>query len=278
MNTNTKSMPKIILAKQKGITVDSVLDIFKKANHLASRNQTGILTGIGVTGVLTTAYLTAVASFKAANAILEDADKRAENDQDPRTTREEIELVWPFYIAPAAAAVSTISAIIMANRVASKEAAALTAAYAISDRAFQEYKDKVVEKLGQAKTDKMHDELAQDRVDKHPFNTKELILAGTGEVLCFDIFTGRYFQSTVEKIRQAENKINFEIVNCSYASLSSFYDELGLPATTMSDMLGWNLNERLEVRFSTTMSSDDRPCIAIDFVSAPMPDYGTHIY
>jgi hypothetical protein len=77
----------------------------------------------------------------------------------------------------------------------------------------------------------------------------------------------------MEKIRQAENKINYEIIAHEYASLSAFYDEIGLPPTPYSDTVGWNHDRRLEVTFSTVMSTDQRPCIAIDFADAPFAEY-----
>ena len=43
-------------------------------------------------------------------------------------------------------------------------------------------------------------------------------------------------------------------------------------------MLGWNLENRLEIRFSTALTTDQRPCIAIEFQVAPAPDYGKHVY
>jgi Family of unknown function (DUF6353) len=59
-----------------------------------------------------------------------------------------------------------------------------------------------------------------------------------------------------------------------YASLSAFYDEIGLPPTPYSDTVGWNsLREMVDVQYSTVMSADDRPCIAIDFVTPPYPEY-----
>jgi hypothetical protein len=165
----------------------------------------------------------------------------------------------------------------MANHAASKKIAALAVASGISDRALQEYKAKVVEKLGEKKEVAIRDEIAQDRVAKAPI-TNEVLVIGAGDVLCFDMMTGRYFQSTVEKIRQAENKINFDILNHVYASLSSFYDELGIPPTPYSDTVGWNgLTDRFEVQFSTVLSPDNRPCIAIDFSSPPQAEY-TNLY
>jgi hypothetical protein len=57
------------------------------------------------------------------------------------------------------------------------------------------------------------------------------------------------------------------------ASLSMFYEEIGLPPTPYTDSVGWNMNNHMEVKLSTVMSVDNRPCIAIDFSKQPLPDY-----
>ena len=238
-------------------------------------SSTTVLTSMGVTGVVTTAYLTGRASFKAAELIRREEIVKT-LPPDKLTNKEKIKLVWPLYVAPVSVGCTTITAIVMANHTASKRIAALTVASGISERALTEYKAKVLEKLGEKKEMTIRDEIAQDRVNAT--ENKEVLVVGAGEVLCFDMYTGRYFQSTVEKIRQAENKVNFEILNHMYASLSSFYGELGIPATQYSDEVGWNgLTDRFEVRFSTVMSPDNRPCIAMEFTRPPMPEY-TKLY
>ena len=115
-----------------------------------------------------------------------------------------------------------------------------------------------------------------EAIIKTPIGTREIILAGTGEVLCFDQHTGRYFQSTMEEIKRAENMVNHEIIHFMGCSLSKFYEEIGLPPTTYSDQVGWGNNGAVEVRTSTVLSPDNRPCIAIDFNKSPVPDYDKH--
>lgn len=240
------------------------------------------LTGMGVTGVVTTAYLTGRASFKAAKLIDHEETKIVEDASDLRVLddfglKEKFKLVWPLYVAPASTAATTITAIVMANHEASKKIAALTVASGISERALQEYKGKVMEKLGENKERAIRDDIAQDRVKQNPPTNSQVMIVGNGDVLCFDMTTGRYFTGTMEKIRQAENKVNYDILVHDYASLSSFYDEIGLAPTVYSDTVGWNSNQRLELAFSTVMSQDDRPCIAIDFVNPPFIEY-SHLW
>lgn len=246
---------------------------------LAEVNLSTFLTGMGVSGVVTTSYLTGRASFKAAHILEREKLRRIDtemldpDEHEPEMTKKDVvKMVWPLYIAPTVSGAITIGAIVMGNREASKKIAALTAATGISERAFQEYKEKVIEKFGQNKEQGIRDEIYQDRVNKNP-PPKEIIIAGAGDVLCFDVLTGRYFISSAERIRQAANRVAFDIIQHMYASLSSFYDEIGLPPTPMSDEVGWNADHPIEVRFSTVMSPDQRPCLAVDFAEAPFPEY-----
>jgi hypothetical protein len=252
---------------------------------LLNEHSPTILTGVGVVGTVSTAYLTGRATVKAVK-IIEENSKEYDPEYNPVTaetyyephkielsTTRKIRLVWKSYIPPVGMGATTISAIILANKISSKRIAALGVAAGLSERALQEYKDKVLEKIGKSQDTAVHDEIAQDRVNQHPVNSREVILAGTGEVLCFDMSSGRYFQSTVEEIKRAENKINFNLVHYMHASLSEFYDEIGLPPTSYSDTVGWNLNNKIDVRISAVVSSDNRPCLAIDFANPPYTDY-----
>jgi len=255
----------------------------QQVKFLLNDNSTTILTGMGVVGTLSTTFLTGRATLKAARIIDEEERQRKDKsltnmvehplEIQPLTNPQKIKLVWREYIPPFGSCVITITCIVMANRIASTKIAALTVASGISERALQEYKSKVFDKLGEREEQKIHDAVAQDRVNKYPPSNKEIILAGTGEVLCYDMYSGRYFQSSIEEIKRAENKVNHELLNFMYVSLSEFYDEIGLPPTSHSDQVGWNANSRVEVKFSTAMSPDSRPVVTIDFVHHPITDY-----
>lgn len=260
-----------------------IVNIARRAKFLVNDNTPAILTGMAVTGTVTTAYFTGRATFKAADVLLQERIRREEEYADSEngsvlgapdiSTSTKVKLVWRLYLPPASLLTTTLVCIVVANKIASKKLAALAVASGISERALQEYKSKVVERLGNKQDTAIRDEIAQDRLDNQPVNSREIILAGTGEVLCYDMLTGRYFQSTVEEIKRAENKINHDLIHFMDASLSEFYDLIGLPPTQYSDTVGWTVNQHVEVDFSTILSSDDRPCIAISFKDNPIADY-----
>jgi hypothetical protein len=236
-----------------------------KIQQIAQDNSHALLTGVGVAGTISTAVLSGRASFKAA--------RRLDNyEHMDRSTK--LRLTWKLYIPPAGVGLITVSAIVLANRVAGKEAAALAAAYTVSEKALTEYREQVVKKFGAVKEAEVHDAFAEERMKKNPVNNREVIIAGDGDVLCFDIMSGRYFKSSRNEIERAEIAVNHEILGFTRgASLSEFYDHVGLPATGYSDTVGWNHDHLCRVRFSSEISTDDKPCLAIDFVEAPFPLY-----
>ena len=260
-------------------------NLAKRAKFLVNDNTPAILTAMGVTGTVTTAYLTGRATFRAADVILQERIRREEEYVDDGngsrleaaeiSPSSKVKLVWRYYLPPVSAGVITITCIIVANKVASKRLAALAVASGISERALQEYKSKVIERLGEKQDMAIRDGIAEDRLNNHPHpvNSRELILAGTGEVLCYDMLTGRYFMSTVKEIKRAENKLNHDRMHFMYVGLSEFYELIGLPPTAYSDEVGWTVNQEIVVEFSTQMSTDDRPCIAISFKDNPIVDY-----
>jgi hypothetical protein len=249
------------------------------AEKFVSDNATGLLTAGGAAGTVLTAVLTARASFKAAEIIEAETQRRiatelSETPEPAMTTTDKVKLTGPHFVPPFVVGGATITSIIMANRLSAQRVAALAAAYSLSENRFKEYQAKVAQKLTGPKNQAVYDEIAQDRVNNNPPNREVIVLDGK-TVLCYDLFSGRYFNSTMDAIKRAELSTNSEMYNHEYASLSYFYDELEIPPTGYSDMVGWNsaTTGPVELRFSTVMSPDMKPCLSIDFVTAPASNY-----
>lgn len=253
--------------------------IAKQAEKFVSDNSPLILTAIGVTGTITTAYLSGKASFKAADILFYEEQRRenhnlrvGELDEPPLTSREKLDLTWREFIPAVGVGALTVTCIICANRIGTRRAAAMAAAYSMSEKAFTEYKDKIVEKLGENKERAARDEIAQDRVRTSP-PASDIVVANGGDVLCYEMFTGRYFMSNMEQLKKAQNDVNYKVLHDNYASLSDFYDKVGLNRTTISEEMGWNLDDTLELTFTTVMSEDNRPCLAFDYKVMPIRGY-----
>lgn len=241
----------------------NVKGILKATERFVSNNTPGILTGLGVAGAVTTAVLTGKASYYSAFILAEANIPFERGDSEELTAREKVELVWKEFVPPVIVGVATITAIIAANRVGSKRAAAIAAAFKISEQMADEYKAKVVETLGKKAEGELQNQLAADRMERTP--GRDTIIITGSNCMFFDEFSGRYFESDMESVRKAINKINFQVNNSYFASLTDFYNELGIPETQVSDEFGWNSDELLDVTFEPVMGKDDRPAIAIRY-------------
>lgn len=234
----------------------SAQNYLNNALKIVKSNSPEILTGLGISGVVITAYLTAKATFKAGDDLAE-APKGL-------PTKEKAKIVWKRYIPPGISGALTIGCIIGASKGNAKRTAAAVTAYSVTEKAFSEYKEKVVEHVGKGKEQKVRDEVAQDKVDKTSKKSQDVVIIGNGHVLCCELHNGRYFRSDMEKLRKAQNDINEKIINNYYVTLDEFYDIVGLEHTPTSGSTGWDSDRLLELQFSTTLCNGE-PCIAFDY-------------
>ena len=246
----------------------------RNTGHMLNRNSPTILSGVAVAGVITTAVLAAKAGVKAykheVHTYLE------EPGRENLTKSEIVKLTWKDYIPAGISGVATIACIIGANKIGLRRHAAMMGAFTIADTAFREYKEEVLKQIGAVKEGKVSDEVQKRRIDENqPPKDHQVIIAAGGDQLCYDSLTGRYFKSDIETIRQAKNQVNSEIIGGNmYASLNEFYAFLGLDTADVGEELGFNLDNLIELTFTTHMSQDGRPCLAMVFAKLPVTNYG----
>ncbi len=240
-------------------------DIFGNAVKTLKSNSPEILTALGVSGVVTTAYLTAKAAFKAADVIRESEAEHGWATDKKENFKIRTKLVWKLYIPAGVSGACTVACIIASSKANGKRTTAAVTAYSLTERAFSEYKEKIVEQIGEGKEQKVRDDLAQERVKKNPSGSQEVIVVGKGHVLCCELFTNRYFRSDMETLRKAQNDINAKVNNHHYVTLDEFYDLIGLPNTSNSCHFGWDSDKLMELRFTTVLADGGEPCLAFDY-------------
>ena len=247
----------------------------KNAKVMVSKRSPEILTGLGIAGMITTTVLAVKATPKALDLIARAEDEKFDNGHgDKLTVSEKMKVAWKPYIPAAITGVASISCIIGASSVHAKRNAAIAAAYNLSQTALTEYKEKVVETIGEKKEQAIKDKIAKDKIKKDPVSKSEVIVTGKGNTLCYDAFNSRYFYSDIDQIKRAINELNRIMLNQMYVSLNDFYDELNLKHSGNGDELGWKLDDGfIEVDFSSQLSDDGRPCLVIEYMVAPRYDY-----
>lgn len=251
-------------------------ELLKQAKTVITKHSPEILTGIGVTGMITTTVLAVKATPKALMLIEE---RKLDQDTEKLSVPETVSTVWKCYIPTVVTGAASIACIIGASSINLRRNAALAAAYTISETALKDYKEKVIETVGEKKETEIHDKAMQTRLDKTPLEANDILLSKRGDSLFFDAMTGRYFRSDIENVRKARNELNNQIIQNTCASLNDFYSELNIPEVTdetkIGDILGWNIRVTgtTDIRFSTMLAMNDEPCVVIDFTKPPVTDY-----
>lgn len=264
----------------------NVAKFFKGVQMAVSRRSPEILTGIGIAGMVTTTVLAVKATPKALQLIEEEKRSRIKNAtvEEARdwseaggikiTPVEYVKICWKPYIPAMVTGVFSVACLVGASSVNARRNAAIATAYKLSETALSEYKEKVVETIGEKKEKAIQEKVAQSKIDSNPVSKNEVIITDKGETLFYDAVSGRYFKSDIETVRQAINELNRRMMYENYISLTEFYDAIGLEQTKLSDELGWNLdNGLIEADFSSRISDDGRPCIVLDYLVAPRYDF-----
>lgn len=266
----------------------NVVKLLKGVQTAITKHSPEILTGIGIAGMITTTVLAVKATPKAAR-LLEDERNRQNYELvkearlngydsceqiDKLKPLEVIKVAWKPYIPAAITCVLSVTCLVGASSVSLRRNAAIATAYKLSETALTEYRDKVIETVGEKKEEVIRDKVAEEKIKNDPVTKSDVIITQKGDTLCYDTVSGRYFKSDIEKIKRAVNELNRRMTYDVYVSLNEFYDELDLEHTVMGDDLGWNIdNGLIDVDFSAQIADDGNPCIVVNYRIAPRYDY-----
>ena len=244
----------------------------KSAGRVLTKYSPGILTGIGITGMIGATFMAVKATPKALYLI---EAKKEESEVEKLTPVETIKTCWKCYIPATLTTVLSAACLIGASTVSAKQNAALATAYSISEAALREYQEKVVEVIGEKKEKAVRDAVAKDQIERNPVTKSEVVIIDSNSnTLCYEPLSGRYFKSTIDKIKKAEIKLDRQMIQEMYVSLNDFYWEIGLDGTDLGDKMGWNLSKGyMDLSFSSQLADDGTPCAVIVYGIPPVYDY-----
>lgn len=268
------------------MNTNGIQKVMLNISRLINKNSTTILTGLGVAGLITTTIMAVRATPKALLLINEEKLQRAGSYYEPDEcyicesthlpTFDSIKLTWKCYVPAAAMGAVTIACIIGANSIHTRRTAALASMYSLTDAAFKEYRTKVVQHIGEGRARTVKDEIAKDRITRNPVNDREVYVTGKGETLCYDMLSGRYFESDIEQIRRAINDLNESILTGVdiFITLNDVYYALELKSTKLGESVGWRVEDgQLRPHFSSQLTEKGRPCLVLDFDNEPVSMY-----
>ena len=194
-----------------------------------------------------------------------------------------LKLIWKDYIFVALSVVIGITCLICSTREGLRRTAALATAYQLTDTAFTEYRNKVVDTIGEQKERDIHTELAKDKAEKAAEKYLDnpeygIIHTGDGETLIFDATCGRFFRSDIDFIKRQATRINHGMLKDGldgFCSLNTFYEAINLPNANVGDKLGWRIDhDIIEIRDSSiNHPQTGEPAYVLSFYAPPRYDF-----
>lgn len=271
---------------------ENIVNFFNGVRSTMDKHSPEILTGIGIAGMVTTTILAVRATPKALELIEEAKYKKEEEivEHNCKVNKvsecissdlkplEVVKVAWKPYIPAAITGSLSVACLVGASRVNFKRNAALATAYTLSEKALKDYKDSVVETIGEKKEEKIREKVAQKKADEQPVSKSEVVMVNSGgKILFLEPVSNRYFMSDVESVRKIINDLNYRLTTGTeeYISLSEFYDEIGLSHTSISDEIGWNIyrDGQISIDMPSAKTDKEEPCLVLDYNVSPRYDY-----
>lgn len=255
-----------------------VTQMFNVAKSFVTKHSPEILTGVGIAGMITTTVLAVKATPKALELIddaqvKKHADMHGDLGREPLTKLETIKVAWKPYVPAAITGTLATACLIGASATNYKRNAALATAYQVAATTLADYKEQVVETIGEKREKTVREKVAQKQVDRMPESNQPVIITGYGEVWFIDPLSNQEFQSDIERVRKVFNDLNYRMVVGmeEYITLTELYQELGIPKTAVSDELGWNLGRDGQIDFTMHACTrrNGQPALMLEYRVAP---------
>ena len=200
---------------------------------------------------------------------IEDDDELTHKDYLKAKAR----IIFYHYWSTAAMMIGGAAFIFWGHHITLGQTAAAIAAYNMKSDELLQLEKKITDVDGTRHLEKIKDEILKDTVNSGPESESDIYDTGKGKMLCYEVISGRYFWSDVEKIRRAANDLNEEInsrgrYDETEVSLNEWYDYIGLERTALGNKLGW-LNSHVELKLTSILNKDNVPCLAIGYRTPP---------
>lgn len=217
-----------------------ILAVAKRMGGTIRKNSPLLLTIGTVAGIGTIIFTTAKGTLK----VKEDIEK-LESTGEEISKKDVVKVVakdcWPVAVS----AGTTVAMTVANHKISSDRIKTATAAYEFTREAYDTYRKKVREKLGDTADREVETEIVKDKIG----NTEEAIEVanlGNGNVLFIESITGQAFRTSVDYIRQCEKQFNEELKGSDWECFNNWLDILGLRRMdgAVGDFLGFS--ERFE--------------------------------
>ncbi len=217
------------------------------------------LTGTGLIGFVLTSIELSKATLKSVKQI------ERYSTEKKLTKKEKVKLCWKYYIPPVLGFLGSTVCIIASNRIYAKRNITLATTCALTESAFNEYRNQTKKVLDDEK-EKQITQNTNKKIEEKS-GSKEIILSDDSKHLFKEPITGAYFQSTWNDICKAINKLNSYALNDNgIISLNRYLEELGLQDSFNGSDVGWQIvgGTLLDGYLDSCIAPNDKPCLTYE--------------
>lgn len=249
------------------------LQALKHAPRVVARaiesNAPAVLTGTGIAGMVAAVTFGCQATWKASK--IYDDMKMGTRYVTSEEKSLYLKKVLPAYVPMGILVIGSSVCFITAHRLNVKKQTAMLTAYSALSETAQIYQAKVIEKLGESEHADIMDEIARDDIAgcfpssyEDEENSTEII-KGSGDILCYDKVTGRYFYTTMERLKNAESIVTKMCARDMTATINDFYEALGIPDFSyVGTAIGWDVIKCMpDFFYGSMLDENKRPCMVV---------------
>lgn len=222
--------------------------------YFIKKNSSTILSITASVGVILTAISTAKAAIKA---------------------KEVVDNSWKVWVPPIMFGSGTIACILGANVLNTRSQAALISAYQLLNQTYKDYVEHTKLVFGEDADKKIQRSIMDER---RIINTSEQETT----TLFYDMYTKKYFYSTMAKVYKAEYEINRIYSKFGYVCLQEFYDAIGIRNDeNYYECVGWSKEageamygyDCIDIEHEQCVLEDNLQCCIIWYPYPPSTDF-----
>lgn len=230
------------------------MNVKDKAKSFVENNCEKLLTGGSAIGTIGTGILAVVATNNAKKEIA----KREEEFKRKLTKKEIVKYTWKFFIPVVVSTGLSIACAVLSNKKSSKKINNLAAAYNVASTMASTYKDNLVDVIGEEKTKEIEKNAVSEISNtKNEEKVSGIVVNHDDDILVYDPKFGRYFTTTIQKIDNSINAINYKMLCENEASVNDLYYELGVEGVEAGDDFIWKVENGMIQRRGTARINDE---------------------
>lgn len=222
-------------------------------------------------------------------AVTPENTRRLDNERDERarigapemTFWEKARMIGPSYIPCVLLFGTSATCFILNTLREERKIATLAGLYSMSEKSFEEYRDKVKDMFGERKESKVRDEVAADHAKNASNRAQMVVMTGHGTYPVLIDKANILMYSSIQRISEVKADIVKELNGCMYMSLEEVLGKLDAPMRKYDtgeyiinfSEIGWNVEDDFDFFYTYAGGDNGEPTLVLNWSVPPHEDF-----